>query len=291
MSTDLTTAAERLNALLDRMGIGARHAPASALDLAEANAVATLPEPLSTLYLMVDCVRFGAVEAFALADFIEVNEARDAFGELRAGVFVASDLVDGWFFVDPTGFMGMDAGSVFFVERGEFSADECIPVAGSLIELFEVAASGGEPWKAPALGDRALEDLLGRLRRRDGVELRTPADPARFREPGRPALPLRLARLLEATDGFLVLHAAREFFGFGDIRAVEGAEVAAGLPAALWVGRGPDDRRYAMSTGIGWRDLPAERLVAVLPGQGVDDAPVLGRVWDVWSRWIEETVP
>jgi hypothetical protein len=183
--------------------------------------------------------------------------------------------------------MGLAPGFVFWLERGRFAADDCVPAAESLIDLLEAAADGATPWKAPMLGDRALARLLARLDRRDGVETRAPLDPARFHSAGQIPLPIRLGRLLEHTNGFLLPRSGREFHGIEGISPVDGSGKEAGLAGALWIGQGPSGQRYAMTTGIGWRDLPGERVLAVAPGQDADDGPVLGRVWDVWARWID----
>jgi hypothetical protein len=282
------TPSERLNALLQREGLKRRFNPASARDLAAANAVASLPEPLTALYLAVDEFRFGEVAPFAISDFIEINEVSPEYSEVGEGIFVASDLADGWFFVDPTGFMGLSAGFVYWVERGRFVADDCVPAAESLIDLFEQAAVGATPWKGPMLGDRALDRLLGLLASSKAVAQRPPIDPPLFARPGQVPLPLRLARLLEQANGFLLHISQREFAGIADIAAVQGSGQSEGLAGALWVGHGPGGQRYAMTTGIGWRDLPGERMLGVGAGEGAAQAPVFGRVWDVWSRWIED---
>lgn len=288
MTALMDTPAARLTALLSAGGLTRRFRPAGAADLAEANAVAPLPEPMTTLYLSVDEFRFGEVQSFALADFIEVNEVRAGFGELAEGIFVASDLADGWFFVDPFGFMGLGPGFVFRVERGRFAADDCVPAAESLIDLFEAGARGETPWKGPMLGDRALDRLIARLGAGAGVEPRSPLDPARLVAPGQIALPLRLGRLLEHANGFLLYRSDREFLGIEGIAPVAGSGAEAGLAGALWIGRGPGGRRYAMTTGLGWRDLPAERMLAVAPGEDPARAATLGRIWDIWARWIDE---
>ncbi|MEQ8766304.1 MAG: hypothetical protein RL885_20485 [Planctomycetota bacterium] len=282
------TPAERLFALLYRQGIQTPSQPASSSELAEANDVAPLPEPLETLYRQVDLIRFGEVEPFQVADYIEVNEEREGLTELEEAVFVASDLSDGWFFVDPTGFLGLGPGFVFWVERGRLEADDCVPVATSLIELFEVAAAGETPWRSPMLGDRAIQRLLERLESSSAVATRAPLDPARLRAPEQIALPFRWARVLEHTNGFLLVRSNREAFGLFEIEALPGSGEEARLPGAIFVGRGPGGERYVSTTGLGWRGLPADRMLRVAAGQDPLEAPVLGRTADVWTRWILE---
>ena len=283
----MSGAGDRLISVFAAQGTKVPFQPASEEQIAEAASVAPLPEPLPTLWRNVDLARFGKLEMFQMADFIEVNEVRDSFDDLAEGVFVASDLADGWFFVDPTGFMGMGAGTVFWVERGRLIADDCVPAGRSLIDLIEAAAAGETPWKAPMLGDRAVDRLIARLRKSDSVETRAPLDPRLLTAPGQPPLPLRLGRMLEASNGFLLYRSEREFKGLAAIEPVADTGEA-DLPGALWIGRGPQGRLYASTTDAGWRGLPADRLIAVAHGQRADDAPVLGRTADIWNRWISE---
>jgi hypothetical protein len=157
-----------------------------------------------------------------------------------------------------------------------------------LIDLLESAAAGGTPWKAPMLGDRAVARLVGLLRSSPAVATRAPVDPARFHDPGRPAIPLRLGDILMEANGFRLHLSQREFPGLEAIAPVPDTDAGTGYPGALWLGRGPEGMRYASTTGNGWRDLPADRMLAVAPGQSAATAPVLGRTADVWARWIKE---
>lgn len=284
----MPTAAQRLDALLVQLQVRTPFRPPGARALTAAQALALLPEPLAHFYGQLDLLRFGALELFQIDDYIEVNRERAGFDELAQGVFVASDLAEGWFFVDPVDFMGLGEGFVFWCDRGLLAADECVPAADSLIDLLEAAALGGKPWQAPPLGERALARLVERLQHSPAVATRPPVDPARFHLPGAPALPLRLGDILMQADGFLLPVSQREFFGLAAIAPVPGSGDSPHAPGALWVGQAPQGQRLASSTGSGWRGLPADRLLAVAPGQAPEEAPVLGRTADVWTRWIQD---
>lgn len=285
---DAMTPAERLTALLAAEGVTGRMDPATVADLARAAAAAPPPAPMTDLWLRVDIIRFGEVEPFHWEDFIEVNEDRAGFGEVGGDVFVASDLADGWFHVDVAGRQGLGPGFVFWSERGRWDADDAVPAAESLIELFEAAAAGRTPWKAPMLGDRAVARLLAALDASPAVGAAPPVDPMRLPDPDAPRLPRRLAKVLEAADGFLLPASDRVHWGLSRIAPVAGAVGVAGLPGAFWIGEGPSGLRYATTTAAGWRGLPSERMIAVAPGEDPDAAPVLGRTADVWTRWITE---
>lgn len=286
--TDAASPVDRLIALLSKKGLHGSFNPASARQIAEANAVAPLPDPMTRLYLTVDAIRFGQVEPFMIDDYIDVNSDRDPDGELARMVFVASDLAAGWFFVDPVDALGLGAGFTFWVDRGSQAADDCIPAAPSLIDLFEEAEAGGRPWQGPMLGDRAVQRLTDLLSRSKAVATRPPVDPALFHAPGQMPLPLRLGDIYMASNGFLLVGSGREFTAMQAATAVPGTDAGFGHPGAVWIGTGPGGVRYATTTGIGWRGLPADRMLAIAPDQSPEDAPVLGRTADVWSRWIAE---
>lgn len=286
--TDAQSPDDRLIALLARKGIRGAFNPATARQIAAATAAAPLPDPMTRLYLTVDAIRFGEVEPFMIDDYIDVNTDRDPDGELAGMVFVAADLAAGWFFVDPADALGLGPGFVCWVDRGSRAADDCIPAASSLIALFEQAEAGGRPWQAPMLGDRAVTRLAGLLSRSRAVATRPPVDPALFHAPGQLPLPLRLGDIYMASNGFLLVGSGREFTPMAEATAVPGTDPGLGHPGAVWIGRGPGGVRYASTTGIGWRGLPADRMLALAPGQSPDTAPVLGRTADVWSRWIIE---
>ncbi len=283
---DMTPEA-RLDALLERMGVPVGDG-ADDETISEASEVAPVPPAMAALFRRTDLVRFGEVEPFEIAAYIEVNEDRATYDEVASGIYVASDLADGWFFVDPDGFMGLGAGFVFWVERGRFAADDCVPAAESLIDLFEAAADGETPWKAPMLGERALDRLLRLLRTTSSASCRAPLDPDRLRAPGQFALPRRLSRILEEANGFRLHLSEREFFGLERIRPVEGTGEAFGLPGAVWIGEGPDGVRYAGTCGTGWLGLPADRMIEIRPGANPEDALLLGRTPDVWAAWIRQ---
>jgi hypothetical protein len=282
MSHHDATASERLTALLAAQGVTGRFNPASATDLAQANAVAPLPAPLTQLYLNIDMIRFGDLEPFHIEDYLEVNGLREDFGPLSAAVFVASDLADGWFFVDPGSFMGLAPDFVFWVERGMMELDECVPVAETLIDLFEASASGQHPWRAPPLGDRAVTRLQTRISEAPHVVCHAPLDPATR---GAQITP-RVRQILEHSDGFWLEKSGRVFTGFAEITPLHAAQSE--MPDAHWIGTGPHGVRYATTTGSGWRDLPADRMILIAPDTDPNDGVVLGRTADVWNLWIRQ---
>lgn len=288
MSAASSDTVARVAAFAARQGLPTGQPPAhTSKALARAQAVAPLPLALEALYARADALRVGGVELFQLDDYVDVNRDRSHFGELAEGIFVASDLASGWFFVDAADALGLGPDFVHWCDRGSMTADDCVPAAPSLIDLLEAAERGESPWLAPMLGDRAVARLRDLLARSRAVATRAPLDPSRLREPGRPPLTLRLADILLAADGVLLPRSGRELLPYESMTPVPGSVPREGDLPAVWIGRGPQGVRYGSTADTGWQGWPGDRLFAVAPGQSLHEAVLLGRTADVWSHWIQ----
>lgn len=255
--------------------------PASPEELAEMADVAALTAPLRELYSLTGELGAEDFELFEPELFIDVNAERDEFGELAELTFFAADFGSGFFATDPLDYVGLGRGAIFHAQRGEMIADALVPCDDTLAAFLANVLAGNRVWKGTTLGERAEDRLMARLEHLpDAVEPGPPLDPAEFvkaREEGL-FVPIALANMLERTNG-LWFGENRRIYRFEEMRRVPGSE-------AVIIGEDAKLGKLAVTPG-GWRELPADRLVA-LPNDPSGEPLMLGRTADVIGLWLDE---
>lgn len=260
----------------------AKRAPATPDELERMRSVARMTDELVALYALTGELGLDDFELFEPELFIDVNADRDAFDELADLTYFAADYGSGFFAVDPLDRIGLGDTAIVYAQRGDMQADALVPCGDTLALFLEHALGGEQVWKGLTLGARAENRLMARMSDLpSGVEPGPPLDPMAFVDARARDLfvPMPLARMLEQANG-LWFGPERRIYRFEDMHRAQGAEaVVIGEDAALG--------QIAVTLG-GWRQLPADRLIAYAPGTSPERGRPLGRTADVIAMWIEE---
>lgn len=278
------SARERIEALVGRaISDASMRLPASPEQLREMRAAAPFTEELTWLYEATSELSGPEFDLFEPALFVDVNLGREEFGELSDLTFFGADFASGFFAIDTQDTLDLGRGMVVWMDRGEPIADSLVPCSDTLAGFLERTFDGERPWKAPSLGELALQRLSDRLEDLPaGIEPGPPLDPMAFVEARQERdfyVPLSIGTVLEHGDG-LWFGEGRQILRFAQMERVPGAD-------AVVVGKDSELGTIAVTLG-GWQSLPADRLFAFQPGTAPEGGRLLGRTADVIGFWIEE---
>lgn len=247
-----------------------------------------IPDELRIVYARANGAELISADLLDIADFITFNELPGRFVELPGAVIVGSDRGDGVFLLDPQGALGHGTDTVYMADLGLMVADLC-RVAETNFALFIEAALAGRSFRdAPTLAKQSLQQLFAAIDAHPGrVELRS-ALPIferigpEYKTASRAPL---LGEFYDRYNGLAIPRAGVEIGGMGDVAAVVSSLDATGRPGCLHVGQVAGLEAY-VSTGGGWRGLPADRLLLAPNDAELDSAAPLGRFPDVLRTFI-----
>jgi hypothetical protein len=243
-------------------------------------------------------------EIFDIDEIVAAHERCPA--ALPGALFFAHDGNVGWYFVDTAGTVGGTPGAVLWTEhrplvRGDIdriAPGNTVRIARDIAGFLHAATRGDlQPRRRPTIDDTDAAELEALLKERqdrwigapprDVVELFEMGIRLGCRITGDLEVVLRISDGLELPYAHVAIWPAQriERAGAAD-RLPEEVYEQVRFPTGFWIGtRGA--RRLLCCTGhTGWRGLEENTVVAVAPGEAIDDAPVLGRLGTLVRTWV-----
>lgn len=275
-----------LNAAIDLYVPAVQRVPATEEQLRQMAIATPLPAPLRQLYRSDSALFAPRFELFEPMVFVDVNADRESFDHLANMVFFADDQGSGLYFMDPEDTLGLGAEYVYWTDRGLMDVDEVAPLAATLTAFLVRAKDGIDPVKEPTLGQSSLRRLTETLAKVPAnVDAAPGVDPLAFsdaRENRNLMLTMATGDILMRSNGMIFTDTGRKLYPLDQIISVAGGAVAV-------VGHDPVLGHLGVTLG-GWQDLPPDRLLSFHDLDQPENGQLLGRMADVLTFWIKETV-